>query len=95
MIGYWIGWIGLAFGILVPIPQIIKIFKTRSVAGISLQTYVFLVCALTCYLIHAIYIKSDVFTIAQSINLATNSVVLGFLIKNRSRNEAVSRKGGL
>lgn len=81
--GYWIGFAGIGFGIAVPIPQILKIRKTGRVDGIALQTYMFLCCALACYLIHAIYIQSLVFTIAQSINLTTNSVILGILWRRR------------
>ena len=85
MIGYWIGWIGVGFGILVPLPQLIKMIRTKSLNDISLGTYVLLVITMLCYLIHAIYIKSPVFTVAQSINLTTNSVVLLLLIRHRIR----------
>lgn len=81
--GYWIGWCGVAFGLLVPIPQLIKIFKTKRLADVSFGTYTFLICCLTCYLIHAIYIKSIVFTVAQSINLTTNSVIWTLLLLDR------------
>jgi len=79
--GYLIGFIGLGFGILVPLPQILKILRTHSINGVSKATYVFLCLALLCYLVHAIYIKSIVFTIAQSINLTTNAIILILLIK--------------
>lgn len=81
--GYIIGWCGVAFGLLVPIPQLIKIFKTRKLSDVSLGTYTFLVCCLICYLIHAIYIQSIVFTVAQSINLTTNSIIWILLMRHR------------
>ena len=80
-LGYLIGWVGVAFGLCVPIPQLIKIFKTKSLSDISIGTYIFLVCCLMCYLIHAIYIESLVFTVAQSINLTTNGIILMLLIR--------------
>ena len=83
MLGYWIGWMGVAFGLLVAPPQLYKILKTRKIDGISLVTYVFLCLALLCYLIHAIYIESPVFITAQSINLVTNSAILVMLIKRK------------
>ncbi len=83
MIGYIIGWIGVGFGLFVAPPQLIKILRSKKTDGISLTTYVFLFLALICYLIHAIYINSTVFIVAQSINLVTNSIILGLLIKNR------------
>lgn len=85
MIGYWIGWIGVGFGLAVPIPQIIKIRRTGSLDAISLHTYIFLCCALVCYLAHAIYIHSIVFTVAQSINLTTNSIILAMLMRHKRR----------
>jgi len=85
--GYWIGFVGIGFGIAVPIPQILKIRRTGRIDGISLQTYLFLCCALVCYLIHAIYIQSVVFTIAQSVNITTNSIILGILWRRKVRDE--------
>ena len=83
MIGYWIGWVGVAFGICVPLPQIYKMFKTRSTQDVSIGTYIFLCCALICYLIHAIHIGAIVFIVAQSINLITNSTILVYLLKRK------------
>ena len=80
MMGYWIGWVGVMFGLFVAPPQLYKILTTGGVADISLLTYVFLCCALVCYLIHAIHIKSKVFITAQSINLVINLAVLVTLI---------------
>jgi len=79
-LGYYVGWLGVFFGLLVAPPQLIKIITTGSIEGISLLTYTFLCCALVCYLIHAIHIKSKVFITAQSINLITNGIILGLLI---------------
>ena len=83
--GYIIGWVGVGFGLLVPLPQLIKIIKTKSLDDISLGTYVFLFCCLTCYLIHAIYIRSPVFIVAQAVNVTTNSIILILLIRHRLR----------
>ena len=82
-IGYLIGWLGILFGLMVGPAQLYKLYKTKSANGISLATYVFLCAALVCYLLHAIYIHSLVFTIAQSINLSVNSVILFVLLKHR------------
>lgn len=84
--GYIIGYCGILFGVAVPIPQLIKIYKTRRLSDVSLGTYTFLVCCLICYLIHAIYIKSVVFTVAQSVNLLTNSIIWILLMRHRYKN---------
>jgi len=83
--GYIVGWMGVAFGLLVAPPQLIKIIKTGKTDGISLLTYMALCMALTCYLIYAISIHDPVFITAQSINLCVNSAVLVLLIKNRRK----------
>ena len=83
--GYIIGGVGVAFGLLVPLPQLIKIIKTKSLNDIALGTYIFLFCCLMCYLIHAIYIKSPVFIVAQAMNLTTNSIILILLVRHRLR----------
>ena len=78
--GYKIGWVGVAFGLLVAPPQLIKIWMTGTIEGISLITYTFLFLALACYLYHAIHIRSQVFVVAQSINLVSNGAILILLI---------------
>lgn len=78
--GTEIGWVGVTFGLLVAPPQLIKIWQTGTVEGISVVTYTFLFLALTCYLYHAIHIKSKVFVVAQSLNLVSNGVILVLLI---------------
>ena len=81
--GFVIGWVGVAFGLLVPLPQLIKILRTKSLNDIALGTYIFLFCCLACYLTHAIYIRSPVFICAQAVNLTTNSIILVLLIRHR------------
>lgn len=80
---YWIGWLGVAFGLLVAPPQLLKIIKTGKTDGISLITYTALCMALMCYLLYAICIKDPVFITAQSINLSVNGAILVLLIKKK------------
>ena len=84
-LGYMIGWLGVALGLCVPIPQLIKILRTGKTDGISLMTYSFLTCALACYLWHAIHIQSIVFIVAQSVNLVSNGIILVLLIRGRRK----------
>lgn len=77
------GWLGLALGIFVPLPQLRKIYKSRSVSDVSIGTYALLVMAIVMYLLHALLIKDSIFIIAQAINLITNSLVLILLIKGK------------
>lgn len=81
--GYLIGWFGACIGITVPLFQIRKLLKYRDGTGVSILTYTALECALLCYLLHAIYIHSEVFTVIQSVNLCTNGFVLAWLWRHR------------
>lgn len=84
-IGFWIGFVGVGFGLCVPIPQLIRIIKTKQTEHVALGTYCFLVVALLCFLWHAIHIGAIVFIIAQGVNLTTNSIVLSLLIRGRRK----------
>ena len=78
-----VGWFGVFFGLLVAPPQLWKIIKTGKVKDISLMTYSFLCCALVCYLVYAISIRDAVFITAQSVNLATNTTILIYLLRRK------------
>ena len=84
--GYLIGWIGLGFGVFVPLPQLYKMFKTKRLEDVSLGTYTLLVCCLLCYLVHAIHIKAIVFVCAQALGLVLNSAIWVLLIRGRIKN---------
>lgn len=86
-IGYVVGWIGVAFGLCVPLPQLIKIIKTKSLNDIALGTYILLSGCLSCYFIHAWYINSPVFMVAQGVNLLTNGTILVLLIRHKLRRQ--------
>ena len=82
-LGYLIGWIGLGFGVLVPLPQLHKMIKTKKSNDVSLLTYSFLCLAMIGYLTHAVYISAPVFIVAQALNLTTNGVIFGILAARR------------
>ncbi|KKL71929.1 hypothetical protein LCGC14_2089980 [marine sediment metagenome] len=78
--GNKIGWLGVLFGLAVAPPQLLRIVMTGQTEAISVVTYIFLLLAMTCYLLHAVHIKSKVFITAQAINLGVNFVILMYLI---------------
>ena len=82
-LGYVIGWVGVSLGAFIGVPQLIRILRTKSTEGISLGTYIILVLAVSCYLIHAISINSIVFTVSNSANLLVSGTILILLIRNR------------
>lgn len=80
---FWVGVAGIIFGILVAPPQLYKIIRTGKTGDISVWTYTFLVCCMTCYLVYAISIKDAVFITAQAVNLTVNAIILGFLLRGK------------
>jgi len=84
-LGELVGWLGVLTGLLVAPPQLIKIIRSKSCEGISKLTYLALVAAIAFYLLHAIYIESVVFMVAQSINLTTNSLILFLVFRGGNR----------
>ena len=78
--GNFIGWMGVAFGIFVAPPQLLRIVMTGQTEAISVVTYTFLLLAMTCYLLHAIHIKAKVFITANIINIGVNFAILMYLI---------------
>ena len=82
-LGYIIGYVGVVAGLFVAPAQLIRILRTKCVAGISITTYLFLILALICYLLHAIYIRSEVFILAQCVNLVVNTAIFVLLVRGR------------
>jgi uncharacterized protein with PQ loop repeat len=80
--GEIVGWLALGVGICVPLPQIAKLLRGEG-SGVSIGTYALLCVAMAGYLVHAISISSEVFIAAQSVNLATNSIVLVILLRRK------------
>ena len=81
--GYVAGYVGLAFGILVPIPQLYRMIKTGKSNDVSTLTYVFLFLAVTGYLLHAIHISAIVFIASNSLGLTLNGAILTILIRRK------------
>ena len=82
-LGYIAGYLGLAFGILVPLPQLYRMIKTGKSNDVSLLTYVFLFLAVMGYLIHAIYLGAVVFIVSNALGLTLNTIVLIILIRRK------------
>jgi len=71
-----IGWLGVAFGISVSIPQLIKSVRARSTHGLSKHTYQLLFGAIACYLIRAIAVKDPVFIVSNSFGIVITACIL-------------------
>ena len=71
----------------VPIPQIRKIFKDGTTKGIALGTYSLLCVTVLLYLIHAIQIGDLVFTITNAVGICFNGFILIAIINERYIND--------
>ena len=76
MVTEFIGWLGVAFGISVSIPQFIKSVRSRSTRGLSKHTYQLLFGAIACYLVRAIAVKEAVFIVSNSVGLFITAAIL-------------------
>ena len=71
-----IGWFGVALGVSVSIPQLVKSVRTRSTQGLSKHTYQLLLATISCYLVRAIAVRDAVFIIS---NIAGLLITVAFL----------------
>ncbi len=76
-----IGWAGVTAGICVSLPQIIRIYRTRSSKDVAIWTYRLLVFVCLCYLVRAIAIREAVFIVSNALNTVIAVWVL--LLKRR------------
>ncbi len=76
MITEIIGWLGVALGVSVSIPQLVKSLRARSTKGLSKHTYQLLFGAISCYLIRAIAVKEPVFIVSNSAGLVVTTAIL-------------------
>jgi len=64
------------------VPQVLRVWRTRSTQDISLKMFILVVTGLCLWLIYGIF-KSDVpLTIANSVTLVLASIILYFKIRN-------------
>lgn len=76
MITEIIGWLGVAIGIMVSLPQLVKSYREKSTQGVSKGTYWLLFLTMLCYLIRAIAIKEAIFIVSNTVNLVITGMVL-------------------
>ncbi len=71
-----IGWLGVAVGVWVNVPQAWRIYKTRSCKDVSVWTYRLLLVCVICYFIKAVSIGEPVFIVSNGIGIVVTSSVL-------------------
>ncbi|MEX0808309.1 MAG: SemiSWEET transporter [Dongiaceae bacterium] len=83
---WWVEGIGLVAGVLTPfssLPQVIKVWRTRSTSDLSLVMLMMAVAGIALWLIYGIAIRSMVVTLANTIPLLLYATVLGFKLRYR------------
>lgn len=83
---WWVEAIGLVAGVLTTfssLPQVIKVWRTRSTSDISLIMLMMAVAGITLWLIYGIAIHSMVVTLANTVSLLLYATVLGFKLRYR------------
>lgn len=71
-----IGWLGVAIGVCVNLPQAWRIYKTGKARDVSVWTYRLLLACVTCYLVKAISIGEWVFIVSNGLAVLVSSTVL-------------------
>ncbi len=71
-----VGWLGVAIGVCVNLPQAWRIWRRRSCQDVSVWTYRLLLAAVLCYLAHAYSIGAWVFVVSNSITACVTTAVL-------------------
>ncbi|MEX1109030.1 MAG: SemiSWEET transporter [Dongiaceae bacterium] len=83
---WWVEAIGLVAGVLTTfssLPQVIKVWRTRSTSDLSLIMLTMAVAGITLWLIYGIAIRSMVVTLANTVSLMLYATVLGFKLRYR------------
>lgn len=86
--GWWhVGWvemIGVVAGVLTTfssLPQVMKVWRTRSTGDLSLIMLVMAVTGIALWLVYGLGIGSMVVTLANTVSLALWATVLGFKLR--------------
>lgn len=88
--GWWhVGWvemIGIVAGVLTTfssLPQVMKVWRTRSTGDLSLIMLVMAVTGIALWLVYGLAIGSMVVTLANTVSLGLWMTVLGFKLRYR------------
>ncbi len=71
-----IGWIGVALGVCVSVPQLCQILRTRRAGDVSVWTYRLLLAVCLCYLVRAVAIGELIFVVSNAVNIGISAWVL-------------------
>ena len=68
------------------VPQVYKVWKSKSNSGLSLTTYLIFMIGVFLWLIYGIFIDSISMIIANSITVFLSLIIIYFIIKSKKSN---------
>lgn len=88
----WVGFLAASLTTFSFIPQVIKIYKTRETAGISLTMYLVFVLGIAMWLLYGIFLGKLPIILANSITLLLSGYILWMKVANEIKWGSRSRR---
>jgi MtN3 and saliva related transmembrane protein len=80
-----LSWIGIATGMFIGIPQLVKTVRTRKAGDLSAMTFILILITCSCLLVRAIAITELAFMLYSSFLILINSLQLFLIWKYKNR----------
>ena len=81
-----IGFIAAILTTVAFVPQVYKVYQTKSVSGMSLIMYLIFFCGVLLWLVYGLIINSLPMIIGNTITVVLTSIILYFLLKSKRTN---------
>ncbi|MGY8946263.1 MAG: SemiSWEET transporter [Flavobacteriales bacterium] len=81
-----IGFIAAILTTVAFVPQVYKVYQTKSVSGMSLTMYLIFFCGVLLWLVYGLIINSLPMIIGNTITVVLTSIILYFLLKSKRTN---------
>lgn len=81
-----IGFIAAILTTVAFVPQVYKVYQTKSVSGMSLTMYLIFFCGVLLWLVYGLIINSLPMIIGNTITVVLTSIILYFLLKSKRFN---------
>jgi MtN3 and saliva related transmembrane protein len=81
-----IGFIAAILTTVAFVPQVYKVYQTKSVSGMSLTMYIIFFCGVLLWLVYGLIINSLPMIIGNTITVVLTSIILYFLLKSKRTN---------
>lgn len=86
------GWIATSLGLLYKTPQIYKIYKSKKIDGLSLNSYICQTLSYCFYILHGYYIEDNPTISMGFISLTQNLIIHILFYKFNKKSEVIDKK---